>query len=434
MANDLANKVDIFFEQVVEGFDATNISAKNVSQYKPNAGSLAEGGQTFHRPMPMLTEVVDGRDMSSSYKDLTELTVPSTLTEAHIRNVPVSLTGTDLNNPHMMKNIVEASQVMLSNKVDTLTANAIATYGTLAVINSGNIDTYDDAAEADALMLEQQATRGSRCMLLNPRMAKNLAGNLASRGTMQGAPMDAYTRSSLPPIAGFDTFRVDYGKVITGSSAASYAVDGAAQVTDPTAMSGGLPVDNRTQTLTVKTGTGIAAGDVFTIAGVYAVGHINKQSTGQLKTFRVISVTTATSLKIAPAIIPADGSTDAQAAYANVNTAPADSAAITVLNIATKPASVFYEKGAVEIIHADFNTDAFQSSGKKVRKATTDSGIQIVMLSDSSIDTLVAKYRMFVWCNVEMLNYELGGIMLEGQAQYYNTGGGAQSPSPFTIQ
>jgi hypothetical protein len=416
MSNSFSQNIDIFFDQVVEGFDALNVSAKNVDLYKPNSNDLALGGQTFYRPMPLLTEVVDGRDVSSSYKDLTELTVPSTLTESHLRNVPVSFVGKDLNNEHVMRNSVEAAKIMLSNKLDTLVANAVATYGTLAVINSAAIDTYDDAAEADALMLEQQATRAQRVMLLNPRMSKNLAGNLAGRGTMTGAPMDAYTRNALPPIGGFDTFRVDYGKTITGSAGSGYLVNGADQVTTPASKdANGVPVDNRTQTLVVDTGTGGAAGDVFTIAGVYAVGHINKQSTGQLKTFRIISVTDSTHWVIAPAIIPADGASDAQKAYANVNTKPADNAAITILNTVTKPASVFYEKSAVEIIHADFNTDAFTASGKMVRKATTDSGVQIVMLSDSNIDTLTAKYRMFVWANAAVLNYELAGIMLESQ-------------------
>ena len=415
MANDFSSKVDIFFDKVVESFDAMNVSAKNVSMFKPDGGSLQQSGQTFYRPMEMLSEVVDGRDVSSAYNDLTELTVPSTLTESHIRNVPVQLTGVDLNSPHMMDRIVNASNIMLSNKVDTLVANAIATYGTQAVINTGNIDTYDDAAEADALMLEQQITRGQRCMFLNPRMAKNLAGNLAGRGTMNQAPMDAYTRSALPPIGGFDTFRVDYAKTITGSSGSGYLVDGANQNTTPAAQtSAGLPKDNRTQTLTVDTGSNAAVGDVFTIAGVNSVGGINKQDTGQLKTFRILAIDGA-DWTIAPAIIPADGSAQAQKDYANVTTTPADDAAITIKNIVTKPASVFFEKSAVEIIHADFNTDSFAANGKKVRKDTTDSGVQIVMVSDSNIDTLVSKYRMFVWCNVELLNYEMAGIMLEGQ-------------------
>jgi len=415
MANSFSQNIDIFFDQVVEGFDALNISAKNVELYKPNSNDLALGGQTFYRPMPMLTEVVDGRDMSSSYKDLTELTVPSTLTESHLRNVPVQFVGKDLNNEHVMRNSVEAAKIMLSNKLDTLVAQEIANKGTLAVINSSTIASYDDAAEADALMLEQQCTRGQRVMLLNPRMAKNLAGNLASRGTMAGAPMDAYTRSALPPIGGFDTYRVDYAKSITGSAGTGYLVNGASQVTTPASTDGnGIPVDNRTQTLTVDTGSGAAVGDVFNIAGVNSVGHINKQDTGQLKTFRILAIS-GSNWTISPAIIPADGSAASEKAYANVTTAPADNAVITILNTVTKPVSVFYEKAAVEIVHADFNTDAFTASGKMVRKATTDSGVQIVMLSDSSIDTLTAKYRLFVWANATVLNPELAGIMLESQ-------------------
>lgn len=415
MANSFSSKIDIFFEDVVTGFDAINVTAKNATLYKPNAGSLAESAQTFYRPMQLLTEVVDGRDVSSSIKDITELTVPATLTESHIRNVPVRFTGVDLNNPHMFQRTVEASKIMLSNKVDTLIANHIATYGTLAVINSGNIDTYDDAAEADALMLEQQATQGMRCMLLNPRMSKNLAGNLAGRQTMAGAPMAAYTRNALPPIGGFDTYRVDYGKTITGSAGSGYLVNGANQFTTPVSKDGnGLPVDNRTQTLTVDTGSNAAVGDAFTIANVYAVGHINKQSTGNLKQFRILAINGA-NWTIAPAIIPADGSNQSEKDYANVNTKPADNAAITILNTVTKPASVFYEKSALELLHADFDVSSMQENGKKVRKATTDSGIQIVMLSDSNIETLATTYRMFVWCNPNLTNYELAGIMLEGQ-------------------
>lgn len=415
MANDFTTNIDVFFNEVVEGFDALNVSAKNVGMYKPDANSLALSAQTFYRPMPVQTRTVDGRDVSSSFKDLLELTVPSTLAESHLRNVPVKFTGVDLNNDHMRQNLVRATNVQLSNKIDTLVADAVADNGTLVVTNSGSIDTYDDAAEADALMLEQQATNGDRCMLLNPRMSKNLAGNLASRGTMQGAPMDAYTRNALPPIGGFDTFRVDYGKTITGSSGSGYLVNGASQNTDPVANdANGVPVDNRTQTLTVDTGSSAAVGDCFTIAGVYAVGHINKQSTGQLKTFRITAINGA-DWTIQPAIIPADGSSDGQQAYANVDTTPADNAAITILNTVTKPASVFYEKGAVEIVHGDFNTEAFRASGKGVREALTDSGVRIVMLTDSAIDTLVASYRMFVWANVEVLNPELAGIMLENQ-------------------
>lgn len=417
MANSFSKQIDIYFEQVVTGFDAMNLTAKNVSKYKPGAGALAESGQTFYRPMPFMTEAVDGRDISGSYKDLTELTVPSTLTENHLRNVPISFTGVDLNNPHIMTRAVDAAKVRLSNKLDTLVANEIADKATLCVVNSGNIDSYDELGEADALMLENQVTQGERVMLLNPRMAKNALGNLAARETMNKMPTDAYTRSMMPPVAGFDTFRVDYAKTLAGSAGAqgtAYQVNGADQNHTPTSMTNDIPTDNRTQTLAVDTGTGAAVGDVFTIAGVYSVGQINKQSTGQLKTFRILAINGG-NWTISPAIIPGNGTAQAQRDYANCSTTPNDNAAITILNTTTKPVSVFYEKSAIELLHADFNTEPFLASGKSVRKATTDSGIQIVMLSDSNIDTMHAKYRMFIWANVGVLNYEMAGIMLEGQ-------------------
>ena len=414
--NSFSQTVDIYFDEVVAGFEATNTTAKNVSTYKPNAGKIAESGQAFYRPQPFLTEVVDGRDVSSAYNDLTELTVPSVLTDAHLRNVPVSFTGVDLNNPHIMQRAVKAATVMLNNKVDTVVANEIASKGTLVYTNSGAISTYEELAVPDAMMLEQQATKGQRCMLLNPRMSVQVSGNLAGRDNLNGVPLDAYRRASLQPIAGFDTFRTDYGKSITGSSAASYAIDGGAQDYTPLSKDGNdLPVDNRVQTITVKTGTGAAVGDAFTVANVYATGHINKQSTGELKTFRILAVNSSTSWDISPPFIPADGSDQAQKDYGNIDTVPADSAAITVLNTVTKPCSVFYEKDCVEIIHADYNLDPFRESGKQVRVKTTDSGITIAMLSDSNVDTLVAKYRMFIWMNVNVLQPEAAGIMLPFQ-------------------
>lgn len=416
MANDFSSKVDILFNDIVENFSAMNLTAKNVSVFRPGAGNLQQSGQTFYRKWKMMTQTEDGRDVSSAYRDLTELTVPTSLTESHLRNVPVQLTGVEINSPHLRQSIMEAAQVQLNNKVDTLIADEIADKATLAVINSGAIDTYTEAGEARALMMEQQVTSSVRCMMLNPRMALQLEGNLASRQTMQGPPLDAYTRAMLPSIAGFQTYSTDYGKTITGSAGAGYLVDGAAQITTPTAKDvNGIPVDNRTQTLTVDTGADAAVGDVFTIAGVNAVGQINKQSTGQLKTFRILAIAGA-DWTISPAIIPADSATDAIKDYANVTTSPADNAAITILNIATQACSLFYEKSAVELITADWDTSEFSDTGKRVRKLTTDSGIQVVMLADTNIDTLNTKYRMFVWVNANVLNPEACGILLPNQA------------------
>lgn len=69
-------------------------------------------------------------------------------------------------------------------------------------------------------------------------------------------------------------------------------------------------------------------GDVFTIAGVYAVNPKNRQSTGQLRNFVVTAIANsgaggASTISINPAIIPTG-------AYQTVTASPANSAAISV--------------------------------------------------------------------------------------------------------
>jgi len=414
MANSLGSKVDIFFANVVNKFEAMNITAKNVKKEKPNAGSLAEADQTYYRKVQQMTQVVDGLDISSSYRDITELTVPSSLLTSHLRNVPVPLSGAELNNPHIESDIVGAAALLLSNKIDTIVADKIADEGTLVVTNAGSISSFSDVAAAQAMMTRNQVPGGDRYMIFNPEDSITVGANVADRATMSGIPSSVYKSGDLPQVASFGVYSTDYAKIISGSSGSGYLVNGAGQGHTPLTKSGGLPVDNRTQVLAVDTGSSAAVGDAFTIAGVFEVGHINKKSTGKLKTFRIRAINGA-NWTISPAIIPANGAADAQQDYANVTAEPADNAAITILNIADAPVNTFYSKSAVELIHSDFNLEVFGMTGKKVRKSTTDSGIQIAMLADSSIDDLSATYRMFIWANATLLDPERAGILIGNQ-------------------
>ena len=79
----------------------------------------------------------------------------------------------------------------------------------------------------------------------------------------------------------------------TRASAGNYWVPRATSV----AVTGEVAnVDNRRQVITVSSTTSVAPGDAFTIANCEALHHITKGSTGNLKTFRVISVPSGTTL------------------------------------------------------------------------------------------------------------------------------------------
>ena len=105
------------------------------------------------------------------------------------------------------------------------------------------------------------------------------------------------------------------------------------------------------------TGTGsqtIAAGDVFTIASVFAVNPQTRESTGSLQQFVVTEANTAsggayTSVKISPAIYTSSN------ALATVDSFPQASAVVTFLGSASTqyPQNLIYHKDAISFATAD---------------------------------------------------------------------------------
>jgi len=105
------------------------------------------------------------------------------------------------------------------------------------------------------------------------------------------------------------------------------------------------------------TGTGsqtIAAGDVFTIASVFAVNPQTRESTGSLQQFVVTEANTAsggayTAVKIAPAIYTSSN------ALATVDSFPVATAAVTFLGSASTqyPQNLVYHKDAISFATAD---------------------------------------------------------------------------------
>ena len=93
-------------------------------------------------------------------------------------------------------------------------------------------------------------------------------------------------------------------------------------------------------------------GDIFTIAGVFAVNPQTRQSTGSLQQFTVTAAATGSStatLSISPALYTASN------ALATVNSFPAASAVVTMFGSATVgyPQNLIYNKDAISFATAD---------------------------------------------------------------------------------
>jgi hypothetical protein len=173
-------------------------------------------------------------------------------------------------------------------------------------------------------------------------------------------------------------------------------------------------VDNRFQTITVNSTSNVAVGDAFTVANVEAVHHITKQSTGRLKTFRVVSVPTGTTLVITPPIISNQGATDAEAQYQNCTvTAQSGTAALVWLNTVAGSMNPFWHRDALEILPGRYAvpTDA----GAAVMRAATDQGIELVMTKQYDINTMKTKYRLDTLYGVVNKQPQMSGIMMFSQ-------------------
>jgi len=99
---------------------------------------------------------------------------------------------------------------------------------------------------------------------------------------------------------------------------------------DSTPLTNGTTADGATQVVTNgwESGVGtVATGDVFTLAGVYAVHPQTRQSTGQLQQFVVTSGLTATGGDMT---IPISPTIHASGRYQNVTATPANDAAVTL--------------------------------------------------------------------------------------------------------
>jgi hypothetical protein len=152
------------------------------------------------------------------------------------------------------------------------------------------------------------------------------------------------------------------------------------------------------------------------VASLNAVHHITKGDTGQLKTFRVISVTNGTQMVICPPMITNQvGTSDAEAQYQNcvINTKAANSA-ITFLNTAAASVNCFWHKDAIELLPGRYAVPT--DGGLNVLKGSTDQGLELMMTKQVDINTLKTKFRVDVRYGVVAKQPEMMGIILFSQS------------------
>lgn len=421
MTNSFSKDILTAWEDICEGFEDGLVLSKKVSNYNMSALTAERSNDTIWLPQPYIATSFDGQDATSNYQGLTQRSVPATI--GIQKHVPWKLTANQARDPNQLAKFTKAAKQRLSSDVNMAVMNVAATQGSLVVKRTVAATGYDDIAECDSLMNEQGIAMEDRCIALSSRDYNKMAGDLAKRQTLNSRTETAYDRAFVGDIAGFDTFKLDYANNLILAGASSVTINGANQYYTPVstttdAAGNKVNVDNRYQTITIAVGSGaVKVGDAFTIAGVNAVHHITKEDTGQLKTFRVAEIVTGAggsgTIKISPALVSGGGATDAELQYQNVTATPANGAAITFLNTATKKVNPFWHGDSIEFIPSSVNPDT-DGSAEKVTH-TTENGMTITMTKQFGIDQLDTKYRVDIQFGVVNKNPEMNGIMLFDQ-------------------
>lgn len=326
---------------------AGNVSREYDNQF---ARTGAKIGNTINVRKPIRPVGRTGR--VAKFDDMVETYVSLTLSKQF--GVDLNYTSQDqtLSMDDFARRYLDPSINVIANEIDydgmllyDQVANTVGTPGTVP----SDFETY---LNAGALLSDEATPRDMmRCALLNPTsMAKIVSAN---KGLFNPQALigDQYRTGLMgKQTGGFDWYEAQ--NVVThtvGPLGGTPLVDGASQ-TGSTLVTKGW---------TSSAASRLKKGDVFTIAGVYAVNPVSRQNTGKLRWFVVTADFSSDgsgngSVSIYPAITPpnADGT---KKQFQTVTASPADSAAITVLGAANTvtPQNLTFHKNAVILGMAD---------------------------------------------------------------------------------
>jgi len=421
MANDFTKQETVAFEQTCEGFDDALVLSRNVTKYTTDQQMMERSNDIIWRTMPYIAQSHDGSDATSNFNEATQLQVPAQI--GYQKHSTAILSAKELRDLLQEGRLGQAASQKLASDINLSIMNTAANQGTVVVKRTAAASGYSDLAECDASFNELGINMFDRFSALSSRDYNSMAADLAGRETINTKPKNAYEKSYVGTVAGFETFKLDYANRLAAATGTTVTMDGASQYHTPAATSAAATgeqsnVDNRYQTISIDVTSGtVAVGDCFTIANVYSVHHITKQSTGRLKSFRVIELVTGSgatgTVKISPAIVSNGGSTDAEAQYQNVDSTPANGAALVFLNTVAASVNPFWQKDALEILPGRLSIDP--GAGAKILRATVANGIEVVMQKQYDINTQKTKYRWDVLYGVVNKQPEMSGIMLFSQ-------------------
>jgi hypothetical protein len=325
MANSILT-IDVIAKEALRILENNLVMAKLVHRGHEsdfgNAMNGYEAGDAISIRRPTDFTVRDGA--TASNQDIVEGKV--TLTVDKQKGIDFGFTSKELTLDigQLSERAIKPAMVQLANQID---ADVMALYKQVPnwVGTAGQtINSFADFAKGPERLDLLSVPMEGRAAVLSPADHWALLGSQTAL-YMQDVAKGAYRNGSLGMIGGVDTYMSQNVPSHTvGADVTTVTVNQALTTATTTYAS---VKDTMEQTVTIAGGN-LNAGDVFTIAGVYAVNPVSKADLGVLKQFTVVSYSSNT-LVLSPALIWSG-------AFQNIYTADDDltGAAITVVGTA----------------------------------------------------------------------------------------------------
>lgn len=219
---------------------------------------------------------------------------------------------------------IKPAMVQLANQIDTDLMALYADVPSWVGTSGQKIDSYADFAKAPERMDEYANPTDGRCAVLSPSDQWGLLGSQTAL-YMQDVAKGAYRKGSLGEIGGVDT----YMSQLVPTHIAGTRTNGTigASITAGTIAYTAVK-DTNVQTISMAglgTTNTVKKGDVFTIAGVFAVNPVTKARLPFLKQFTVTADVTAAggaaSVVASPAMIWTGAFKNIDTGLSDLNTA-----------------------------------------------------------------------------------------------------------------
>lgn len=274
--------------------------------------------------------------------------------------------------------VMQSAAATIAQGIDSAIADRVKEFPSWAGTPGETINSLTDFFKGPERLDDMAVPQNMRNAILATRDYWAQAGSITGLYQYQGeVAQDALKRAKLPIMGNVDAYMTqNVPNLVTGTRVTTGAaqIDGAGQAVDYTSVNQGL--NAYTQELDLKgltNGNTIKKGDTFTIANVYAVNPRSKATLDYLQQFVVLEDVTVSgtqaTVRIANPIITSG-------AYQTVNSAPADSAAVTwlgALSTSYRQNAVFH-KSAIKLV---FVKPVMPATGIASYATDPNSGISI---------------------------------------------------------